>query len=195
MHKLSTKLLSTLHAAVIFYRSQHWNACGENFFGDHLMLERIYSSLSGLEDKLAERTVLTNGESIDVCALLTEASAACVEWSTSDISAPLIQLIEEVNECIEAGHSTGTTNLLQGISDEIEQSLYLVMAKQRVGKLVSSAATPAPESSSQALSGEDEDDVWGDESSWPDDIVDDLDNQATNNPFTVDSPEDDEEDD
>lgn len=187
---LNTKLLSTLHAAVIFYRSQHWNACGENFFGGHLMLERIYSSLSGLEDKLAERTVLTNGESIDVCALLTEASAACVEWSTSDISAPLIQLIEEVNQCIEAGHSTGTTNLLQGISDEIEQSLYLVMAKQRVGNLVSSAAPPSPDPSSQALSGEDEDDAWGDDSSWPNVAVD-----ATDNPFTVDSPEDDDEED
>ena len=60
-------LLAVLRAAYETYRTSHWQATGEGYYGDHLMLQRIYEDAEKAVDQVAERTVGYYGaQSVDL---------------------------------------------------------------------------------------------------------------------------------
>ena len=50
-------LLATLRAAHLIHWTGHWQVKGDTQYGDHLLLERVYSGLADEIDTLAEKIV------------------------------------------------------------------------------------------------------------------------------------------
>jgi DNA-binding ferritin-like protein len=156
-------LLAFLRAANVLHQTHHWQTRGPQFYGDHLLFERVYNDTLAMIDKLAERTVgagspalvnpviqsthqlliikeLYNGAPIeaspDQCALIS-------------LKAVLKFLVLQglVYKVLEGkGLLThGTDNLLQDIADKHEEFVYLL--QQRTGAKVSSAVKTARDAS------------------------------------------------
>jgi DNA-binding ferritin-like protein len=58
-------LLNHLHAIKSMAWVAHWNARGPNFYGTHLMFQRIYENMDALIDDLGERYVAYSGKTVD----------------------------------------------------------------------------------------------------------------------------------
>lgn len=59
-------LLATLRAAHLIHWTGHWQVKGDTQYGDHLLLERVYTALADEIDTLAEKVVSTFGcEAVD----------------------------------------------------------------------------------------------------------------------------------
>lgn len=54
-------LLCTMRAAYLTYRNAHWMVRGTNYYGLHLLFERLYTEIPVSIDKLAEQIVGTYG--------------------------------------------------------------------------------------------------------------------------------------
>jgi starvation-inducible DNA-binding protein len=55
------EVLCTMRAAYLTYRNAHWQARGPNFYGHHLLFERLYDESKDQIDKLAEQAVGSYG--------------------------------------------------------------------------------------------------------------------------------------
>ncbi len=55
-------LLATLRAAQMIHQTGHWRVSGRTYYGDHQLLERLYNSVTGEIDQLAEKMVEKYGE-------------------------------------------------------------------------------------------------------------------------------------
>lgn len=58
------RLLDQLHASYHVYREGHWEVQGKSFYGNHLLLERVYSETEKEIDGLAEMLVGTYGSGV-----------------------------------------------------------------------------------------------------------------------------------
>ena len=54
-------LLSVAQASYLVYQVSHWKVKGDDYYGDHLLLQRLYESAQDYVDQLGERLVGTNG--------------------------------------------------------------------------------------------------------------------------------------
>lgn len=146
-------LLAFLRAVNLIHQTHHWQTRGPQFYGDHLLFERLYNDTLGMIDKLAERAVgsgspvLVNPVIQSTHQLLIVKSlynAAPIEASPDQCAfislkgvLRFLVLQRIVYETLEkkGALSHGTDNLLQDIADKHEEFVYLL--KQRVGAKVS----------------------------------------------------------
>lgn len=56
------KYLALMKALQNYYQHAHWISKGEPYYGDHLLFERLYGSLGGQIDGLAEKMVGLGGD-------------------------------------------------------------------------------------------------------------------------------------
>lgn len=54
-HKVASMFLATLKAMSLIHQHNHWTTRGESFYGDHLLFERLYDSVSKDIDMAAEK--------------------------------------------------------------------------------------------------------------------------------------------
>lgn len=52
-----SEILAVLRAQSMLYQTAHWQSRGSNFYGDHLLFERLYNSVQGEIDAIAEKIV------------------------------------------------------------------------------------------------------------------------------------------
>jgi DNA-binding ferritin-like protein len=146
-------LLALLRAAFLLHQIHHWQIGGDPFYGDHLLLQRLYEGEDPEEgggpadeiDALAEKIVghfgmippaqfaQTMGQfvanfspaSLDPNSMLT---------SSLEIEKVILSTITSVRQTLETGDelSDGMDNLLQGIADAHETFVYLL--QQRIAK-------------------------------------------------------------
>ncbi len=75
-------LLALLRAQAANYQDAHWEVGGPQFYGDHLLFERLYTSVQGEIDTLAEKMVGTFGPtSVEVSGLAQETALWISRWS------------------------------------------------------------------------------------------------------------------
>lgn len=55
--KVMVDLLASLRAAFMVYRNAHWQVDGTGYYGNHLLLQRIYEDAQKHVDQVAERMV------------------------------------------------------------------------------------------------------------------------------------------
>jgi DNA-binding ferritin-like protein len=136
-------VLLALHRAVAnLHQTHHWQASGPLFYQDHLLFERLYTTVNGFIDGLAEKAVgmgtanLVNaqtqsqqmdalieyfcGQGANPLAISNHAEEACC--ALIDLS---IQNLRTNNQLTD-----GIENMLQGICDTHEGLRYLL--KQRL---------------------------------------------------------------
>lgn len=140
-----------LRALAVIYQTHHWQSRGPNFYGDHLMYERLYDSVNDSIDQVAERTVSLSGNPVQVSPVLqTQQVAKLVDaLYRSRVDTPSVE--ESVEICIAAENSflswldtarkeldewgalsQGLDNLIQGLADKHEDNLYLLQQRRNV---------------------------------------------------------------
>lgn len=140
------ELLSYLRALSQMYQHFHWRSSGKNYYGDHLLYERLYGSVNGEIDSVAEKTIGVENDS-DAIGPTSDAELTLKLLSefTSDGDKPE----DFAAQAIAAEHgllklvsgamsdaSDGVQNLLQSIADTHEGHLYLLQQRTREASFI-----------------------------------------------------------
>jgi DNA-binding ferritin-like protein len=140
-------LVSILRAASIVHQSHHWQTRGGNFYGDHLLFERIYNDSLGFIDQVAERAVGSGSRDLVCPHTQAEVIHALVHYwcrtpgepTSYDMVVVSFGIEHCVVDCLKAARasleaknqlSDGTDNLIQGVADKHEEFLYLLQQRQ-----------------------------------------------------------------
>lgn len=143
--QLSILLVHLKYVATI-HQTHHWTAKGDNYYGDHLLYQRLYETVSSEIDALAEKAIgLGSVDNVNLQLQTQQLANMCLEYGTSmtmpsasDLAkrslAAEVSLLRCVAHCAQSlkdlGLLTrGLDNMLQGIEDTHEGSVYLL--KQR----------------------------------------------------------------
>lgn len=129
-----TAFLALLEAARKSHHTAHWITKGPNFYGDHLLFERLYTAIDGEIDAIGERLTQRGGEEAVDPVHTTELTMNYLEhWAKTQDIYERAQIVERT---IQAGivsvrkemtpMSPGLDNLLVSIADAHETPLYLL---------------------------------------------------------------------
>lgn len=139
-------LLVHLRYVALIHQTHHWTAKGDPFYGDHLLFQRLYETVIQEIDAVAEKAVgLGCADTVNLQLQAQQLSQLSTEYGTSmtlPTSSDLAKrsLAAEVSLLRCAAHcaqslkdlgllTRGLDNMLQGIEDTHEGSVYLL--KQR----------------------------------------------------------------
>jgi len=137
------KFLSFVH------QNHHWTSSGDPYYGDHLLFERLYNSVTGEIDTVAEKAIGLGCSTNVNLALMTQQLHKLVTGygmtatipQSSDLARRSLMAemnflkvidfaIESLEEC--GLLTNGVDNMLQDLADSHEKSVYLL--KQRCSK-------------------------------------------------------------
>lgn len=153
-------LVAFLRAESLIHQAHHWQARGGDYYGDHLLFDRIYEGVVEDIDKLAERMVGSSHPVLAHPVLHAKHTSAVVQMfydgapvsPNSDENVLLslravlhtLVLLKFVYSSLEQKGqlSHGIDNLLQGIADKHEEHVYLL--KQRAMQKTSSSYDRRP---------------------------------------------------
>ena len=137
-------LLGSLRALKWLSWNSHWQAKGAQFYGDHLMLERIYEGkLDEQIDTIAEKIVCLFGSEMIDSPILMQSFQGAVESCKSIGSCPIrrvlrcLQLLQgQLNQTYTIGTSTkqitlGMDDYLMATANEQETFIYLLQQRLR----------------------------------------------------------------
>ena len=138
---VSNQMNISLANAIVFYQKLHhfhWRVSGVQFFGLHAKFEELYDRFAVVVDDIAERILTVGGEPVATLAeaiekaTLQEASGvpSAVDMAgqtLADLEAQKSQLAEVIASADKAG-DRGTANLLDGIADELEKTIWMFRA-------------------------------------------------------------------
>lgn len=131
------------------HESHHWISKGDSFYGDHLLFARLYEIIEDEIDLVAEKAIsVSSVAAVDMTRTLQEIVMLNEYLGTNPVitipdpaalarKSHLVEstFLEVLKICIDkleekSALTIGTENLLAGIFDTHEQSVYLL--KQRV---------------------------------------------------------------
>lgn len=141
-------LLAAFRGAYEVQRNSHWRASGNDAYGNHLLLQRIYEDTSKNVDNLAERYVGLFGASggavnagIEGTKHLDQVNAFAKDFTRYDpmtsawlASSELNRLLKETYEEMKySGDMTpGLDDLLLSIASNVEEHLYLLQQAENL---------------------------------------------------------------
>jgi DNA-binding ferritin-like protein len=128
------------------YQHMHWRSSGPNYYGDHLLFERLYDDIKDELDQVAERTIGMADDSNAVSPNEdAEVSAKILSKMISDNDSPDVfaeksivaekGLIDLIRGLMEKEQSDGVEDLLQGIASKHEEHLYLLQQRARTASI------------------------------------------------------------
>ena len=141
MSNVSERLQGLLADWSVYYqklRNYHWNVKGPLFFELHVKFEELYTDAALKVDEIAER-ILTLGERpvstmagfLETASLKEDAGTPSAEEMVKNLVADtqaLIQSQREIGRLADEANDVGTLNLLDGIADEQEKTLWMLRA-------------------------------------------------------------------
>jgi len=135
-------LLSLMGAASQLHQLHHWQVTGEQYYGDHILLQRLYEDDGGFIDTLAEKIIGHFGMippaqfSQTMTKFIENFAPASLDpdsmfMSSLEIEKVVLSTITSVRQGLEAAGelSDGFDNLLQGIADKHEEFVYLLQQR------------------------------------------------------------------
>ena len=137
-------LLASLRAAHWVHWSGHWQVKSGNFYGDHLLLERVYSGIVEEIDNLAEKTVaLYDGSAVDPLEQIDLSQTVVADFCQhSDIN-PMLRslqveeylqsLLQDVFSYLETQQALplGLNDYISTTANNHETYLYLLRQRSR----------------------------------------------------------------
>ncbi len=136
--KMAAVYVATLKAMYLIHQQNHWLAKGNDFYGNHLLFQRIYESVSGSLDTAAEKFITILGaECLDyklqadlLNKLLLKYSDKCEDGLSCSlaIEQDFIKFSKAAYECFEQeGKLTlGLDDFIMATASEREESVYLL---------------------------------------------------------------------
>lgn len=137
-------ILSFLEALEEMYEHMHWHSSGNNYYGDHLLYERLYDETEEEVDSVAEKAIGifgpdTIGPNKNTAMTANIVSSLISDTDTADkfpilaikAEEKFISIVSDALTSMEKNNelTDGIDNLLQGVVDLHESHLYLL--KQR----------------------------------------------------------------
>lgn len=139
--KTAALYIASLKAMALIHQHNHWTTRGDSFYGDHLLLERLYNSTLKDVDLAAEKFVGLFGDQVlafDLQATLLHKilmKYSGLEGSPAQMSLAVekdfLQLSKEAYNCFEdEGKMTlGLDDMIMAIASQREESVYLLQQK------------------------------------------------------------------
>lgn len=139
-----SSVLAVLRAAAMVHQTHHWQTSGAQYYGDHLLFERLYDESQPFIDQVAERAVGAGSvalvNSLDQAKVIYELIPLMCSGSDDPeemvrdslkTESLVVGVVDAAITMLEGtgSLSNGTDNLLQGVSDLHEGFVYLL--KQR----------------------------------------------------------------
>lgn len=132
-----SNVLAALRAQGISYQTTHWTAMGEAFYSEHLMFQRLYESVLGEIDTLAEKLVcFEDDDGVDMVEQTQKIHLLCKEWAKTDCpikrgleSEIFIQKVlkDAYSDIKEADQMTlGLDDFLMATANSHEENMYLL---------------------------------------------------------------------
>lgn len=85
VRRLLCDVLGCLRAQYLSYQTSHWQVVGQSFYGNHLLFERLYSSVLLQIDALAEKLVGYLGrDAVDLDYQIRTIASYTVRWTQID---------------------------------------------------------------------------------------------------------------
>lgn len=117
----------------LFTHHAHNLTKGNTFHEDHAFFAGLYEFADDAYDSLIERQIGTVSDKIDLCEIIKESYALLENMDGNYYRNSLVILTEGVNIIDEmsksAKLSSGTVNMLQGLSDQMEVLIYKIKRK------------------------------------------------------------------
>ena len=141
-------VLAVLRGQTWLYHTLHWQSMGPNFYGQHLLFERLYTALPDQYDGLAEKSVALFGPvAVEPVAAILSAAGHLSKWTGDPLTAGLASeadLAAAIGLALEQAEADpGLTNFLQGLADEHQTNVYLLQQVQG-GKKAEEAMAAKP---------------------------------------------------
>lgn len=137
--KLCKTILAYLESAYLYYQSAHWQTKGSDFYGDHLLFQRLYEGIRDEIDSLGEKiTGVYSMDHVDLTKRIKNLDAILdfVNMETiqkSYISTSLLlenKLLDLLKSADSANFSSGVKDLFAGIANTHEGHVYLLKQRQ-----------------------------------------------------------------
>lgn len=137
---LNQSLADTLDLA---YQTKqaHWNVKGQNFYGLHLLFDKLFGQLSAFADEFAERVVTMGGQALGTIRAVSRASSlAEYPLEALDSKIHVDSLVERYGEftgrmrkAIRKAEQLGdqdTADLYTAVSRDMDKALWMLKAHQ-----------------------------------------------------------------
>lgn len=133
--ELLKELLSFLRAQQWFLLNLHWQVKGSDFYELHILFERLYGTLGGQIDALAEKIVGYYGvDAVEMNDSMAKAQKWLKEWKGEPVESALNcekqlqKLIRQTYETMKDKKelSLGLDDFLMGLANDHETHLYLL---------------------------------------------------------------------
>lgn len=145
--KMSTEdilveVLSILTAQYHNYFTSHWQSKGENYYGNHLLFQRLYEAMPADIDSLAEKIVAYyDGKSVDMSEINKRSQFWIDRWNRkSDIVERSISSEEDLQSILSKTYnllkergdmSLGLDDYIMATANSHETNLYLLQQIKR----------------------------------------------------------------
>ena len=136
--KITNLFVATLRAAYLVNQSAHWHSKGLDFYGDHLLFERIYKSAQDDADLSAEKFIgLFGSEAVDFLTQAELISSVMKRYAKLEgdlvamslaLEKEFIRFSQEAHEAFEAAGvmTLGLTDAIGAIASSREEAIYLL---------------------------------------------------------------------
>lgn len=134
-------LLAALRAAQWSHWTSHWQTTGGNSYGDHLLLERLYTGITEEIDTLAEKLVAYYGPSAVDPVCQARMMSAFLEVNSDDnpinralkVETVLMSLFEESFSLLEKAGKLplGMNDFIMATANAHETFIYLLKQRTR----------------------------------------------------------------
>lgn len=130
--------LGFLRALGMIHHSHHWQMMGSGFYGDHLLLERLYKAIQDEVDTVGEKVVGIDSPVLTNYFLQMAHMKAFMKTVSDKAKQPLVVSLESEFVFVAAGEmisdrlkeaglfSSGVANMMGDILDRHETHVYLL---------------------------------------------------------------------
>jgi len=144
--KLAALHLASLKAMTLVHQHSHWLSKGPNFYGSHLLFQRIYESAQENLDGAAEKFVATFGDEVLDWSTQTDLLGKVLSKMGSFERDPFTMSLEmekqflNLNKALEEELENtdkltqGLANFIQGVADNRETAIYLLQQTLKTKK-------------------------------------------------------------
>jgi len=127
-----TLYVAFLRALYSIHQHSHWKSKGSDFYGNHLLFQRLYDEAGVMVDEAAEKTIGVFGELLDhsdsLKELLDKYNSDDHIKNSLDASNDFINLSQELYDDLKgSGDITlGLDDMLMSIANRVEVHTYLL---------------------------------------------------------------------
>jgi DNA-binding ferritin-like protein len=143
IEELLSYYVAFLRSVYLIHQNSHWIAKGSNFYGNHLLFERIYKSAADDADLAAEKFIgLFGNETLDpmlqaklIGKILEQFSSLDPLKMSLEVEKKFLVLSEKVYNQLEDARklSLGLDDMIMSIANDREAAIYLLQQAMKSG--------------------------------------------------------------